>query len=135
MSPANRDANTQANARQRPRLHAQERLARDRRQAQHAAKILAQALQDLGRPAHVVAEIEGRLRSQHQLLGHIVGVMCPPLLRLMGCLVLFYTSRVICKGWLTMEEIICSLKHYWRIADCEALELQALSQRVAGKTA
>jgi hypothetical protein len=27
----------------------------------------------------LVAEIEGRLRSQHTLLGKIVGVMCPPL--------------------------------------------------------
>ncbi len=35
-----------------------------------------------------------------------------PVWRLMGCFVLFYTSRVICKGQLTMEEIIFSLKHY-----------------------
>jgi hypothetical protein len=45
----------------------------------------------------------------------------------MGCFVLVYTSRVICKGHLTMEEIIFSLKHYWRFVDAEALELQALS--------
>jgi transposase len=60
--------------------------------------------------------------------GHLV-------LRLMGCLVLFYTSRVICKGQLTMEEIIFSLKHYWRFVDCEALELKALSQGVNEKAA
>ena len=48
-------------------------------------------------------------------------------LRLMGCFVLFYTSRVVCKGRLTMEEIIFSLKHYWRFVDSEALELKALS--------
>ena len=48
-------------------------------------------------------------------------------LRLMGSFVLFYTSRVICKGRLTMEEIIFSLKHYWRFVDMEPLELQALS--------
>ena len=47
----------------------------------------------------------------------------------MGCLVLFYTSRVMCKGRLTMEEIIFSLKHYWRFVDSEALELKALSIR------
>ena len=35
--------------------------------------------------------------------GHLV-------LRLMGCLVLMYTSRVVCQGRLTMEEIIFSLK-------------------------
>ena len=48
-------------------------------------------------------------------------------LRLMASFVLFYTSRVICKGRLTMEEIIFSLKHYWRFVDSEALELQGLS--------
>jgi hypothetical protein len=48
--------------------------------------------------------------------------------RLMGSFVLFYTSRVMCKRRLTMEEIIFSLKHYWRFVDCEALELKALSR-------
>jgi hypothetical protein len=28
-----------------------------------------------------------------------------------------------------MEEILFSLKHYWRFVDSEALELKALSQR------
>jgi hypothetical protein len=28
-----------------------------------------------------------------------------------------YTSRVICKGQMTMEEIIFSLNHYWRFVD------------------
>ena len=49
------------------------------------------------------------------------------MLRLMGSFILFYTARVICKGCLTMEEILCSLKHYWRLVDLEALGLQALS--------
>jgi len=49
--------------------------------------------------------------------------------------VLFYTSRVVCKGSLTMEEMIFSLKHYWRFVDCEALELKALSQGVGEKAA
>jgi hypothetical protein len=31
-----------------------------------------------------------------------------------------------------MEEIIFSLKHYWRFVDSEALELKALSQGVGG---
>jgi len=48
-------------------------------------------------------------------------------LRLMGSFILFYTARVICQGRLTMEEIIFSLKHYWRFVDMEALELQELS--------
>jgi hypothetical protein len=94
MSPAKRDAKHQAKARQRRRLQAQERLARDRCQAQHAAKVLEQALHDLGLPANLVAEIEGRLRSQKKLLGKIVGVMCPPLF---GC----RTNAELCRvrGW------------------------------------
>jgi hypothetical protein len=39
------------------------------------------------------------------------------------------------KGRLTMEEIIFSLKHYWRFVDSEALELQALSQGEGEKAA
>jgi hypothetical protein len=30
------------------------------------------------------------------------------------------------QGYLTMEEIIFSLKHYWRFVDAEALALQEL---------
>src|ERR671932_2487812 len=71
-----------AKARQRRRRTATERLQRDRRQAQRTAEALQQALDALGLPAELVAEIEGRLRSQHKLLGKIVGVMCPPLF---GC--------------------------------------------------
>ena len=82
MSPRKRDAKQQAKTRQRRRLKAQERLERDRRQAQHAAEALEQALDDLGLPADLVAEIEGRLRSQQKLLGKIVGVMFPALF---GC--------------------------------------------------
>jgi hypothetical protein len=71
-----------AKARERRCLTVQERLARDRRQAQHAAKVLEQSLQDLGLPENLVAEIEGRLLSQQKLLGKIVGMMVPPLF---GC--------------------------------------------------
>jgi hypothetical protein len=53
----------------------------------------------------------------------------------MGCLVLFYTSRVICKGRLPMEEIIFSLQHYWRFVDSEAFELKTLSQEMDEKAA
>jgi hypothetical protein len=48
-------------------------------------------------------------------------------LRLMGCLVLFYTSRVIGTGRLTMDKMIFSLKHDRRFVDCEAVELYARS--------
>jgi hypothetical protein len=57
----------------------QERLARDRRQAQYAAQALEQALHDLALSDHLVAEIEGCLRSQQQLLGKICEMMFPPL--------------------------------------------------------
>jgi hypothetical protein len=50
-----------AKARQRRYLQAQERLERDRRQAQQAAEALEQTLHDLGIPTNLVAEIEGRL--------------------------------------------------------------------------
>jgi hypothetical protein len=69
---------------------------------------------------HLLATGACQVHSEEAYYGHLV-------LRLMGCFVLFYTSRVICKGRLTMEEIIFSLKHYWRFVDCEALELKALS--------
>ena len=83
-----------AKARRRHYRTAQERLARDRRQAQHAAEALQQALDDLGLPEGLVPEIEGRLRSQHKLLGKIVGMMFPPLF---GC----RTSSELCRvrGW------------------------------------
>jgi hypothetical protein len=69
---------------------------------------------------HLLATGACQVHSEDAYYGHLV-------LRLMGCLVLFYTSRVICKGRMTMEGIIFSLKHYWRFVDSEALELQALS--------
>ena len=68
MSLTTRYVKKHAKTRQRRRRTAQERLARDRRQAQHAAEALQQALSDLGLPEDLVAEIEGRLRSQQKLL-------------------------------------------------------------------
>jgi hypothetical protein len=77
---------------------------------------------------HLLATGACQVHSEDAYYGHLV-------LRLMGCLVLFYTSRVICKGRLTMEEIIFSLKHYWRFVDSELLELQALSYGVVENAA
>jgi hypothetical protein len=77
---------------------------------------------------HLLATGACQVHNEDTYYGHLV-------LRLMGCLVLFYASRVICQGRLTMEEIIFSLKHYWRFVDSEALELKALSQGVAEKAA
>ena len=94
MSPIKRYAKKQAKARQRRRLQAHERLERDRRQAQRAAEALHQALEDLGLPENLVGEIEGRLRSQHKLLGKMVGVMFPALF---GCRTPSELCRV--RGW------------------------------------
>jgi hypothetical protein len=77
---------------------------------------------------HLLATDACQVHNEDAYYGHLV-------LRLMGCLVLFYTSRVVCKGRLTMEEIIFSLKHYWRFVDSEALELKALSQGIDEKAA
>src|SRR5437764_12070333 len=94
MSPIKRYAKKQAKARQRRRHHAQERLDRDRRQAQQAAEALHQALEELGLPDTLVSEIEGRLESQQKLLGKIVGVMFPALF---GCRTPSELCRV--RGW------------------------------------
>jgi hypothetical protein len=56
---------------------------------------------------HLLATEACQAHSEDAYYGHWV-------LRLIASFVLFYTSRVICKGRLTMEEIIFSLKHYWR---------------------
>jgi len=77
---------------------------------------------------HLLATGACQVQNEDVYYGHLI-------LRLIGCFVLFYTSRVVCKGRLTMEEIIFSLKHYWRFVDSEALELKALSQGVDEKAA
>ena len=64
MSPTTREAKKHAKARRRRYRTVHERLAHDRRQAQHAAEAFQQALNDLGLPKDLVAEIEGRLRSR-----------------------------------------------------------------------
>jgi len=94
MYLATRHIKKHAKTKQRRRLKAQERLERDRRQAQQAAEVLEQALHDLGLPENLVAEIEGRLRSQQKLLAKIGGLMFPPLF---GC----RTNTELCRvrGW------------------------------------
>src|SRR5262249_24609831 len=94
MSSAKRCAQKYAKVRQRRRLQAQERLERDRHQAQQAIEALQQALQDLGLPENLVVELEDRLRSQQKLLGKICGVMFPPLV---GCRANTELCRV--RGW------------------------------------
>jgi hypothetical protein len=48
-------------------------------------------------------------------------------LRLIAGFALFYTSRFIFKGHVTMEEIVFTLKHYWRTVDYEPFELYAIA--------
>jgi hypothetical protein len=77
MSPRRPDATRHANARKCRDLKAQERLERDRRQAQQAAEAC-------------------QIASEEAYYGNMV-------LRLMGGIVLFHTSMVICHGRMTME--------------------------------
>jgi hypothetical protein len=69
---------------------------------------------------HLLATDACQVQSEDAYYGHFV-------LRLMAGLVLLYTARMVCKGQVTMEEILFSLKHYWRFLDSELLDLQALS--------
>jgi hypothetical protein len=48
-------------------------------------------------------------------------------LRLMAGFVLFYTSRVIFNGYVTMEEIVFTLKHHWMTVNYEPFELYAIA--------
>jgi len=94
MTPSTRYTKKHAKARQHCYLKAQERLERDRRQAQRAIEALEQALHDLGLPDNLVKEIEGRLRRQQTLLGKFFGLMFPSLF---GCHTPYELSRV--RGW------------------------------------
>jgi hypothetical protein len=69
---------------------------------------------------HLLATEACQVHSEGAYYGHLV-------LRLMACFILFYTTRVVCKGHMTMEEMVFSLKHYWRFIDSKAFELQGLS--------
>jgi hypothetical protein len=94
MSPMKRYATTQAKARKRRRLRAQERLQHQRAQAQHSIEAIPQALKALDFPDTLVAEIEGRVRAQQKLLGKSVGLMFPTLF---GCRHRSELTRV--RGW------------------------------------
>jgi hypothetical protein len=69
---------------------------------------------------HLLATEACQVQGEDAYVGHLV-------LRLIAGLVLLYTSRMVCKGQVTMEEILFSLKHYWRFLDSDILELQGLS--------
>jgi len=56
------------------------------------------------------------LPNEDAYYGHLV-------LRLMASFVLYYTSRVIFKGHVTMDEMIFHVKHHWSSVDCQELAL------------
>jgi hypothetical protein len=70
---------------------------------------------------HLLATEACQVHSEDAYYGHLV-------LRLMACFVLFYTSRVIFKGQVTMDEMVFNLKHHWSSVDCQELELYGFSR-------
>jgi len=77
---------------------------------------------------HLLAPEACQVQSEDGDYGHVVR-------RLMGCFIVLYTTRVICNGEMTMEEIVFRLTHDWRFVDSEALELQGLSWDSEAKVA
>jgi len=69
---------------------------------------------------HLLASEACQVHSEDASYGHLV-------LRLMASFILYYTSRVIFKGRVTMDEMVCNLKHHWSSVNCEALELYGVS--------
>jgi hypothetical protein len=69
---------------------------------------------------HLLATEACQARTEDTYYGHFV-------LRLMAGLVLFYTSRFIFKGHVTMEEMGFTLKHYWMTVDYEPFDLYAIA--------
>jgi hypothetical protein len=61
-----------------------------------------------------------QVHSEDAYYGHLV-------LRLIACFVLYYTSRVLFKGHVTMDEMVFNLKHHWSSVHCQPLELYGLS--------
>lgn len=61
-----------------------------------------------------------QVRSENAYYGHLV-------LRLMASFVLYYTSRALFKGRVSMDEMIFNVKHHWSSVACEPLELYGLS--------
>ena len=59
-------------------------------------------------------------RNENAYYGHLV-------LRLIASFVLHYTSRMLFKGRVSMDEMIFNVKHHWSSVDCEPLELYGLS--------
>lgn len=69
---------------------------------------------------HLLATDACQVHSEDAYYGHLV-------LRLMASFVLHYTSRVLFKGRVTMDEMIFNLKHHWASVDCQDLDLYGIS--------
>ena len=69
---------------------------------------------------HLLATEACQARSENAYYGHFV-------LRLIAGFVLFYTSRFIFKGHVSMEEIVFTLKHNWMTVEYEPFELYAIA--------
>ena len=72
---------------------------------------------------------------KHGVCPSLQGVQGPSDVMPDGCVAVFYTSRVMCKRGMTMEEMILSFKHYWRFVDSEVFELKALLWEMSGEVA
>lgn len=77
---------------------------------------------------HLLATEACQVQGEDAYYGHLV-------LRLLAGMVLLYAARIVCRAKVTMEEILFSLKHYWRFLDSELLELSALSWELGGEAA
>jgi hypothetical protein len=69
---------------------------------------------------HLLATDACQVHSEDAYYGHLV-------LRLIASFVLYYTSRVIFKGRVTIDEIIFNVKHHWSSVDCQEFDLYGLS--------
>jgi transposase len=69
---------------------------------------------------HLLATDACQVHSEDAYYGHLV-------LRLRASFILYYTSRVLFKGRVTMEEMVFNLKHHWSSVTCEELELYGIS--------
>jgi hypothetical protein len=64
---------------------------------------------------HLLAAEACQVHGEDAYDGHLV-------LRLLAALVLLSTARILCKGRVTMEEMVFSLKHHWRFLNSKDLE-------------
>jgi hypothetical protein len=69
---------------------------------------------------HLLATEACQVQTEAAYYGHLVW-------RLWAGIMLLYTTRILCKGRVTMEEMLCRLKHHWRFLNSKLLELPALS--------